>query len=171
MAECLEGFAAAAAATRQRRRAARLIGAATALREMTGAPVPATERAQYDDMLRRIQQQLSPEGFAREHALGRALSPDQAADYALAGDDAAGHIPASPHEGALTALTRREREVAVLVARGMTNRQIADTLLLGRRTIGTHLEHIFAKLGVQARAEVAAWITRYETREESPGRP
>jgi non-specific serine/threonine protein kinase len=52
----------------------------------------------------------------------------------------------------------------------MTNRQIADTLLLGRRTIGTHLEHIFAKLGVKARAEVAVWVTRYDTREESPGR-
>jgi non-specific serine/threonine protein kinase len=170
VAECLEGFAAAAAATRQRRRAARLIGAATALREITGAPVPAADRAQYDDMLRRIQQQLSPEAFAREHALGQALTSDQAADYALTSDPAAGHIPASPQDGALAALTRREREVAVLVARGMTNRQIADTLLLGRRTIGTHLEHIFAKLGVKARAEVAAWVTRYDTREESPGR-
>ena len=57
-------------------------------------------------------------------------------------------------------LTRREREIAALVARGFTNRQIAHKLLLPRRTVSTHLEHVFSKLGVQARAEVAVWITR-----------
>jgi non-specific serine/threonine protein kinase len=167
VAECLEGFAAAAAARRQGRRAARLLGAAEALREITGAPLPATDRTAYEVVVRRIRQQLSPEGFAKEQALGRALNPDQAADFALLRDTAVEPVVATAREKALAALTEREREVAILVARGMTNRQIADTLLLGRRTIGTHLEHIFAKLGVQARAEVAAWITRYDGREEA----
>jgi non-specific serine/threonine protein kinase len=65
-------------------------------------------------------------------------------------------------------LTPREREVAALVARGLTNRQAAEQLLVGTRTIETHLEHIFAKLGVQTRAEVAAWATRQDMQVNFP---
>src|SRR5262249_6824533 len=143
IAECLEGFAAAAAARRQGRRAARLLGAAAALRETTGAPLPAADRALYQSVVRRIEQQLQPEAFEKEQAVGRALSTAQAIDYALA-DTSPG---APPRTARPSALTEREREIAQLVARGMTNREIADTLLLGRRTVSTHLEHIFAKLG------------------------
>jgi predicted ATPase/DNA-binding CsgD family transcriptional regulator len=153
IAECLEGFAATAAAVRQARRAARLLGAAATLREITGAPLPTTDRRQYEAVLRRIHQELSPEALAREQAIGRAYAPEQAIEYALqvgAGRSVARGV-----------LTRREREIAVLVSRGFTNRQIADALMLSRRTVSTHLEHIFAKLGVQARAEVAVWITRH----------
>lgn len=152
IAECLEGFAATAAALRQGRRAARLLGAAAALREITGAPLPATDRQQYEALLQRIQSQLSPEALAKEQATGRALTPVEATEYALQLDRVRSD---SRH-----VLTRREREIAALVARGFTNRQIADELLLARRTVSTHLEHIFSKLGVQARAEVAVWITR-----------
>ena len=64
-------------------------------------------------------------------------------------------------------LTRREREVAALVARGLSNREAAEQLLVAQRTIETHLEHIFAKLGVQTRAEVAAWAARQDLLERS----
>lgn len=56
-------------------------------------------------------------------------------------------------------LTRREREVADLVAEGMTNRQIAETLYISERTAQTHVQHILTKLGFSARAQIAAWIT------------
>ena len=49
-----------------------------------------------------------------------------------------------------------------MVARGLTNRQTAEKLLVAPRTVETHLEHIFAKLGVQSRAELAAWATRQD---------
>jgi non-specific serine/threonine protein kinase len=160
IAECLEGFGAAAAAQRQARRAARLLGAANALREITGAPLPATERKQFEGLVQRIQQQLNPEAFVREQAVGRGLGLEHAVDYALTRADSSDGTPRDAIESAPSALTQREHEVAVLVARGLTNKQIADALLLTRRTVGTHLEHIFAKLGVQARAEVAVWITR-----------
>ena len=152
VAECLEGFAATAADVRQARRAARLLGAAAALREITGAPLPTTDRRQYEVLLARMQRQLSPQVLAKEQAIGRAYAPEQAIEYALQVD--------GDQSGARGVLTRREREIAQLVARGFSNRQIAEALLLARRTVGTHLEHIFAKLGVQTRAEVAVWITR-----------
>lgn len=58
-------------------------------------------------------------------------------------------------------LTRREREVAGLVARGLTNRQIAETLTIAERTVGTHVEHIMAKLDCHSRAQIAAWIAEH----------
>ncbi len=56
-------------------------------------------------------------------------------------------------------LTLREYEVARLVARGLTNREIADELRITARTAGAHLEHIRAKLGAGRRSEIAAWVT------------
>jgi predicted ATPase/DNA-binding CsgD family transcriptional regulator len=165
IAECLEGFAAAAAARRQGRRAARLLGAAAALRGISGAPLPTQDRRQYEQVLRRMQQQLSPETLEREQSVGRGWDADQAADYALL-LEAEPRARSAATGGPASMLTERERQVAVLVARGMTNQQIADTLLLARRTIGTHLEHIFAKLGVQARAEVAVWITQHDAQRQ-----
>lgn len=61
-----------------------------------------------------------------------------------------------PAEGG-SALTRREREVAALVAEGLTNRQIAERLFISERTADGHLEHIREKLGVSSRASIAAW--------------
>ena len=54
-------------------------------------------------------------------------------------------------------LTEREREVAALIARGKSNRAIADELVVGERTVGTHVENILSKLGFSSRAQIAAW--------------
>jgi DNA-binding NarL/FixJ family response regulator len=59
--------------------------------------------------------------------------------------------PASP-------LTERERQVAELIALGHTNRQIAERLVIAPRTADNHVQHIFDKLGLSSRAQVAAWI-------------
>jgi DNA-binding NarL/FixJ family response regulator len=52
-------------------------------------------------------------------------------------------------------LTAAERRVASLVAEGRTNREVAAALFLGERTVETHLSHIYAKLGVRSRTELA----------------
>src|SRR6185369_10618553 len=52
-------------------------------------------------------------------------------------------------------LTAAERRVATLVAEGQTNREVAAALFLGERTVETHLSHVYAKLGVRSRAELA----------------
>jgi DNA-binding NarL/FixJ family response regulator len=57
-------------------------------------------------------------------------------------------------------LTPREREVARQVARGLTNRGIADELGIAPATAALHVEHIRGKLGFHSRAEIAAWIAR-----------
>jgi DNA-binding CsgD family transcriptional regulator/tetratricopeptide (TPR) repeat protein len=66
----------------------------------------------------------------------------------------------SPRRTAMQAfggLTEREREVARLVAQGKSNRVIADELVVGERTVGTHVENILSKLGFSSRAQIAAW--------------
>jgi DNA-binding NarL/FixJ family response regulator len=54
-------------------------------------------------------------------------------------------------------LTAREREVAALVARGLTNRQIADALIVSQRTAESHVANSLGKLGLGSRAQLAAW--------------
>lgn len=55
-------------------------------------------------------------------------------------------------------LTAREREVALLVARGKSNRNIAGDLVLSERTVETHVTNILLKLGYTSRAQIAAWV-------------
>jgi DNA-binding NarL/FixJ family response regulator len=55
-------------------------------------------------------------------------------------------------------LTRREREIAGLVAEGLGNREIAGRLFLSKRTVDSHIEHIFAKLSFSSRAQLAGWF-------------
>jgi len=57
-------------------------------------------------------------------------------------------------------LSRREREVAQLVARGLSNREIAQRLYLSERTIDNHVHHILDKLGFDSRVQVATWVSR-----------
>ena len=55
-------------------------------------------------------------------------------------------------------LTRREKEIAGLVTDGLGNREIAERLFLSKRTVDSHLEHIFTKLGFTSRAQLASWL-------------
>jgi DNA-binding CsgD family transcriptional regulator len=57
-------------------------------------------------------------------------------------------------------LSPREREVAVLVARGLTNRQLANELVISTRTADHHVANILAKLGLDTRAQIAGWVER-----------
>jgi predicted ATPase/DNA-binding CsgD family transcriptional regulator len=81
---------------------------------------------------------------------GWEMTLDQAIDYALAESDPEMAVDAGP-------LSLREREVAALVAAGMTNRQIAMRLFISERTAEGHVEHIRNKLGVRSRTEIATW--------------
>jgi DNA-binding NarL/FixJ family response regulator len=64
-------------------------------------------------------------------------------------------------KAAFGGLTEREREVAGLIARARTNREIAEELVLGERTVETHVENILSKLGLGSRRDVAAWTLEH----------
>jgi DNA-binding NarL/FixJ family response regulator len=66
----------------------------------------------------------------------------------------------APGDAGMAALSRREREIAELVAEGLTNREIGSRLFLSEKTVETHLSRVFQKLGVRSRAQVAAAVVR-----------
>jgi non-specific serine/threonine protein kinase len=103
----------------------------------------------------------------RPDAAHRGTPLPGAASPRAAGDGGAGSEPAPPGTGAAgdtralpasawDVLTAREREVAGLVAQGLTNRDIAGRLVVSKRTVDAHVEHILAKLGFASRVQVAA---------------
>ncbi|MCW2890593.1 MAG: protein kinase/LuxR family transcriptional regulator [Actinomycetia bacterium] len=107
---------------------------------------------------------LGPAKYAELHAAGATRPLAQLAALAIAGADvlpeqaepsAAGEI--SDWEGS-EELTAREREIVVLVARGLSNRDIAARLVISRRTVDAHVNHIFAKLGLSSRVQLTIWL-------------
>jgi non-specific serine/threonine protein kinase len=59
------------------------------------------------------------------------------------------------------ALSGRERQVAVLIAHGRANREIAEELVITERTAEAHVTHVLAKLGLRSRAQVAIWVLEH----------
>ena len=55
-------------------------------------------------------------------------------------------------------LTSRERQIAELVARGLSNREIAERLVISKRTVDAHVNHIFGKLGLSSRVQLTIWL-------------
>jgi non-specific serine/threonine protein kinase len=114
-----------------------------------------------DDAVKKLRDflrgRLGDHDFALGVAEGRGMTPVSIAELALS------LTPVRPQASAGTvsrdpdALTSREREVAALLARGLTNRAIAARLVIAETTAAHHVEHIRDKLRVRSRAQIAAW--------------
>ena len=132
------------------------LGAAEALRETSGALVAAVDLSRYAALVTRVRGLLRDDTFAAAWRGGREMAIDEAMDLALRDDAAA--VPAAA-DGA-GSLSSRELDVAKLIANGSSNRDIADVLVVSVKTVETHIQHIFRKLNVKARSEVAVWAAR-----------
>jgi non-specific serine/threonine protein kinase len=158
----LEQIARAALVRGQAGRAARLMGAAEAIRAAHEIPLPPVWRKDlYDALLEGVRDALAPAAFASAWAEGRALPVDRAIEYALT-EGATSQCPATTEQASdgreSSPLTPRERDVAALIARGLTNRRIASELVIGTRTVDAHVYRILRKLGFESRAQIAAWV-------------
>jgi DNA-binding CsgD family transcriptional regulator len=147
--------------------ATRMFGVAEAVREAVGVPVIPSIRADYDRGVAAARAGLGEVAFAAAWAGGKAMPPEQAVEYALSAKEQPTKAPApqeSPADGGQkpAALTRREREMATLVARELTNRRIAQELSISERTVATHVHKILEKLGLRSRVQIAAWATEQE---------
>lgn len=148
----LAGLADVAAAHQQAAVAVTLIGAVDALAQEAGAPLLSAARLSRDRANRRAVRELGGARFARLRAAGLAL-PLDAAIAAARTITVPGHARHAPGG---TDLTPREMEVLRLMARWHTDREIAAMLFLSPRTVGGHVTHILAKLGVSSRRAAAA---------------
>jgi non-specific serine/threonine protein kinase len=146
----LETLATITAARGRYARATRLFGAAEALRDRVGAAVLSFYQAGYDDGVARARAALGPSAFGTAWAAGRAMHLDQALAYAL-----------EVEPQALAGLSPREREVLTLLARGLSNRAIAEALVVTEKTAEAHVSAILRKLDLTSRAQAAVWAVEH----------
>ncbi|PQP19185.1 protein kinase domain-containing protein [Rhodococcus opacus] len=140
-------------------RAAVLLGAADALGRSVGSTPVMFENllGRHENCERQTRQALGERAFEAARLEGAALGFEEAVAYAL-GEHAPGAAPPADHT---SNLTKRERQVADLVAQGLTNKAIATQLVISPRTAQGHVEHILTKLGFTSRAQIAAWIVEH----------
>jgi non-specific serine/threonine protein kinase len=175
LALCVAGLTRAAALHGDWAAVVRLTAAAEALRVKVGAAEYATVAWAPMALVQSARQHVAPDLFEAEWHTGSHMSVEAIVDMALA-------IPAPPRiQLASTdatfagtkvrpciALTRREREVALLAARGLSNRSIGAQLVIAERTVETHLEHVFAKLDIRSRVQLAGALEDW-TQTARPG--
>jgi ATP/maltotriose-dependent transcriptional regulator MalT len=164
--ESLEGLACAAGATGGAERAARLFGAAEALRETLASYQSPAERALREPYVVAARSRLNEVSWEAAFIEGQLMTLEVAVEYALSKDEEPDAPQRSSANGLPLALTHREREVAELVARGLTNRQIAEELFVSERTVDNHAANILKKLKVRSREQVAPRLA--ERRPDSP---
>ena len=117
-----------------------------------------TDRAWFGRSLAAARAGLADAPFAAAWESGSKLSLEQATDEALSVLEAPSVEPsAGAHRGRLS---EREIEVVLLIVEGLTNRRIAERLVVAERTVHAHVRNILDKLGLQSRAQVAAWAVR-----------
>jgi DNA-binding NarL/FixJ family response regulator len=72
-----------------------------------------------------------------------------------------GDPPIRPHDDDACVITRREHDIVQLVAEGLSNSMIADRLVLSKGTVANHIQHIFRKLELRSRTQIALWAVRH----------
>jgi non-specific serine/threonine protein kinase len=159
VAQCLEALAHVASERAHYESAARLIGAAAALRERVAARQSDTEQARSSAVERVLSRALGAGDADTLVNAGRTMPVQQASDLAVA--VALGAAPSDADRSDQVPLTPRERQVAALVASGRTNRQIGRVLGISEKTAEVHLHHVMSKLDARSRAEVAAWAATH----------
>ena len=170
-AACLVGLGEVVAAQQKLAWAAQLWGAAEALRDAPGMPIPPVEGADYERSLSAARVHLGERAFAAAWSQGRAMTPQQALE-------ARGQKPISrstataPSPTYPDGLTAREVEVLRLVAGGLTDLQIAEKLVLSPSTVHAHISSIYNKLGVTSRSAATRYaIEHHLARQGRPHNP
>jgi DNA-binding CsgD family transcriptional regulator len=149
-------------------RAAQVAGAASALRTATrNAPSP-SEQARIARWVDAARHKLGERAFAASWRDGEHLSHSEVVAAAARFVAEALAAPVSPSAPADAPLTVRQYEVAELIARGLTNDQIAEELVVSPSTVRAHIEHMLQRLELHSRAQIAAWVGQ-DRRQSQPG--
>ena len=143
-------------------RAARLWGAAEVLREASDFSQPPDDKRVLEPFLEAARSRLDEAEFQAAWEEGRAMTEEQAVRYALSEEEhnatTLDAVPEQqpPHDEPTERLTAREQEVALLVARGLTNRRIALELSISEHTVASHVRKILKKMGLRSRAQISS---------------
>jgi DNA-binding CsgD family transcriptional regulator len=159
MSECLIGLASSAIVRGAPAAGVRLLAAAVALRSQGDASVWPAKRMEIDQYLDLARARLSEAGFQAEQAAGHAFSLEQAIEYAQNlsfKPEITPEVREKPDS-----LTEREREVTALIGQGKTNGEIANELVLSKRTVEKHVGNILSKLGLTSRSQIVRWFMEH----------
>jgi predicted ATPase/DNA-binding NarL/FixJ family response regulator len=164
IAEALTALAGMARAQGEPARAVRLLAAVTAVREATGTVMMPNYEQEYEREVAIVRTQLDTHTFESAWKEGQAMTIEQVMAYV--GVTPPAHLeevstpsltPAQAAKQAYEGLTRREREVAALVAQGKSNREIATKLVVDIKTVEAHISRILNKLDLTSRTQIALW--------------
>jgi non-specific serine/threonine protein kinase len=157
---CLEILAWTAAGQHRFKRAALLLGAADPLWERAGSRLSGTAIMEelHLQAAKAASGSLGANCYAALHSKAAGTRLDQVVSLAVSDADELQTASTGGHGAGDGGLTSREHEIAVLVSDGLSNREIAERLVISKRTVDRHLEHILTKLGASSRVHIANWV-------------
>ncbi len=134
-----------------------LVGIADRVHERSGSNIGARYGAQ--DFLPSTLTKLGESRAAAARTMGHSMGLDESLALALSDDP----FELSPQTATFDPLSAREIELATLIAQGLSNRQIADQLVISVHTVERHVSNILAKLALSSRSQIAVWMTERTT--------
>jgi non-specific serine/threonine protein kinase len=153
---CLEKLAEARYEQTEFQEATKLFGQAESIRAPLGSLIDPADLADYNRILSGLHAALGEEEFAALWEEGAAMRLNEAIDCALSERETSPESNRSEKEK-FGGLTRREREVAMLIAQGKSNREIAEAMTVGVKTVETYVTRILHKLDLDTRVQIATW--------------
>jgi len=163
MALTLDRLAALEAMSARFARALSLTGVADALYARLVPPRGLSDHDTLERWLPAARNRLGTAAADRAWADGQAMALKDVVAFIRESKESSlsARVPTVPDSASLAGLTAREQEVAALLAHGLTNRQIAERLVVTERTAAAHVEHILDKLGFASRHQVGAWAAEH----------
>jgi non-specific serine/threonine protein kinase len=140
-------------------RAAMLLGSAEHVRKATGIEVPDAQRQQHERSTALALEGLGQRPYDASYERGFTITTDDAVVFAVEDLLPSSRVAASVKPKTETGLTKRELEIARLIAQEMTSRDIATKLFISERTVEAHVTNMLNKLGLNSRIELARWLS------------
>jgi predicted ATPase/DNA-binding CsgD family transcriptional regulator len=154
---CLEKLGEAAELEGEPQKAVNIFGCAAALRSPIGSVIDPADQPDYERVLAELRTTLGVEAFETAWSEGEVMELDDAIELALSGPEATTKESSAGEKEKYGGLTTREREAAVLIAEGKSNREIAEAMVVGVRTVETYVTRILGKLNFDSRVQIATW--------------
>lgn len=151
--------AASAGSQGQPVRSARLWGAAESLLDTLGLTLGPAERYHYGPYIAAAKDQLDETSWGAAWAEGREMTAEQAVEYAVSEKESEVSAPEEVRvDQPIPEITKREKEIAALIACGLSNREIASEFTISERTVEKHIANVLKKLDLPSRYQVAIWM-------------